>query len=159
MIATTIGMVWTWRAAASGLASTSILARIDAPFASFASFSSTGLSCLHGPHQSAHRSMITGVVRDRSMTRSLKVSSVTSKTAVCPGAGLAARPGGVGRLLLALRGRLPGAEVDGTVNGEVPRLHDSILPHTLGTFVPGLLAAARRVGVAVREGVAECCRP
>ena len=81
MIATTIGMDCAWNAWASrGFASTSILASTHAPFASLASFSSTGLSCLHGPHQSAHRSTITGVVLDRSATSLLKVSSVTSNT-------------------------------------------------------------------------------
>ena len=70
-----------WNAWASrGFASTSILASTQAPAASLASFSSTGLSCLHGPHQSAHRSTMTGVVRDLSATSVLKVSSVTSNT-------------------------------------------------------------------------------
>ena len=103
MIATTIGMDCAWKAWASrGFASTSTLASTQAPLASLASFSSTGLSCLHGPHHSAHRSTITGVVRDRLTTSSLKVSSVTSKTdadacpapasaAPSPGAALAAR--------------------------------------------------------------------
>ena len=139
MIATTIGMDCAWNAWASrGLASTSILASTQAPSASLASFSSTGLSCLHGPHHSAHRSTITGVVRDRSATSLLKVCSVTSMTkadAVTAGAGVAvASVGGAaaGRLLPALRGGLPRAQVDGTVEGEIPRLlHISILPQIL----------------------------
>ena len=140
MIATTIGMDCAWKAWASrGLASTSTLASTQAPLASLASFSSTGLSCLHGPHHSAHRSTITGVVRDRWTTSSLKVSSVTSNTdgRRLPGAGLASlavgRAGGPVRCLLpALGGGLPGTEIDGTVHREVPRLlHVSILPQGL----------------------------
>ena len=93
MTATTMGMLCTCSAALSwGLASTSTLARIHWPAASAASFSSTGESCLHGPHHSAHRSMITGVVRERSTTSVLKVSSVTSMTNP-PSAG-AGPPGG-----------------------------------------------------------------
>ena len=85
MTATTMGMLCTCSAALScGLASTSTLARIHWPPASAASFSSTGESCLHGPHHSAHRSMITGVVRERSTTSVLKVSSVTSMTSPWP---------------------------------------------------------------------------
>ena len=68
------------RRASCGLASTSTLASTQAPSASAASFSSTGDSCLHGPHHSAHRSRITGTSRDRSTTSALKVSSVTSMT-------------------------------------------------------------------------------
>ena len=140
MIATTIGMDCAWNACASrGLASTSIRASTHAPPASLASFSSTGLSCLHGPHQSAHRSTITGVVLDRSATSSLKVSSVTSITkadaglprerrAVASASGL----GGPCRLLPALRGGLSRAKVNGTVHREVPRrLHTSILHQNL----------------------------
>ena len=85
-----MGMLCTCNAALScGLASTSTLARIHWPAASAASFSSTGESCLHGPHHSAHRSMITGVVRERSTTSALKVSSVTSMTSMTrpPSAG------------------------------------------------------------------------
>ena len=61
MTATTIGMLWTCRAALScGLESTSTRASTKAPFASVASFSRIGPSCLHGPHHSAHRSRTTG---------------------------------------------------------------------------------------------------
>ena len=41
------------------------------------------------------------------------------------------RPG-LGGLLLALSGGLPGTEVDGTVNRKIPRLHGSILPYARG---------------------------
>ncbi len=76
---------------------------------------------------------MTGVVRDCSTTRLLKVSSVTSMTAVpCT----AFRPG-LGGLLLALSGGLPGTEVDGTVNRKITRLHVSILPYARGILTSG----------------------
>ena len=79
--AMTIGMLCTWSAARScGFASMSTLASTQSPAASLASFSSTGLSCLQGPHHSAHRSRMTGAERDRSTTSTLNVSSVTSIT-------------------------------------------------------------------------------
>ena len=67
-----------------GLASTSILASTQEPPPSTASFSSTGESCLHGPHQSAQKSITTGVVSDRSSTSVWKVASVTSMTVTAP---------------------------------------------------------------------------
>ena len=79
--AMTIGMLCTCNAARNcGFASISTLASTQSPAASLASFSRTGLSCLHGPHHSAHKSRITGTDRDRSTTSTLKVSSVTSIT-------------------------------------------------------------------------------
>ncbi len=60
-----------------------------------ASFSRIGESCLHGPHHSAQKSMMTGVVIDRSTTSDWKVASVTSMTVTPPGPGPAA-PGGAG---------------------------------------------------------------
>ena len=81
-IAMTIGIDWTWNSCAMrGLASTSTLASTQLPLPSAASFSSTGESCLHGPHQSAHRSTTTGTCMDRSITSDWKVDSVTSTTA------------------------------------------------------------------------------
>src|ERR1022692_429770 len=89
--ATTIGMLCTCRAARScGFASMSTLASTQAPSASAASFSRIGPSCLHGPHHSAHKSMITGTLRDRSTTSALNVSSVTSMT--CPAGGPSSPP-------------------------------------------------------------------
>src|SRR5258708_3526188 len=58
----------------------STLASIQAPSASAASFSSTGPSCLHGSHQSAHRSMITGTLCDLATTSVLSVASEASIT-------------------------------------------------------------------------------
>src|ERR1017187_7839066 len=127
--AMTIGMLWTCSAARScGFASMSTLASTHAPSASMASFSRTGLSCLHGPHHSAHRSRITGADRDRSTTSYVEgflvhIDDVAGLRAVRP---VNARR----RLLAALRGCLPRAQVDGAVERKVPRLlHDSILPH------------------------------
>jgi hypothetical protein len=81
--ALTAGMPCTRSACAIvGLWSTSILARIQEPPPSIASFSSTGESCLHGPHHSAQRSRTTGTSNERSITSAWKVASVTSTTAV-----------------------------------------------------------------------------
>ena len=74
---------------------------------------------------------MTGVVRDRTATSVLKVSSVTSNTNAdaSPVRGRAVGGlGGPGRLLPALRGGLPRAEVNGTVDGEVPRLLHNFYP-------------------------------
>src|SRR4051794_24807252 len=71
--------------ASAGLASTSILASTQEPAPSVASRSSTGESCLHGSHHSAHRSSTTGTWKERSSTSAWKVASVTSTTAL-PGA-------------------------------------------------------------------------
>ena len=67
--ANTAGMLCTWKAWPSrGLASRSTLASSQRPPSAAASRSSTGLSCLHGPHQSAQKSMTTGTVIDWSTT-------------------------------------------------------------------------------------------
>ncbi len=80
--ALTAGMPCTPAAAAScWLESTSILASTHAPPPSAASRSRIGLSCLHGPHHSAQKSMTTGTVIDRSMMSTWKDASVTSMTA------------------------------------------------------------------------------
>src|SRR5690606_12875021 len=68
------------------LLSTSTLASTHEPPPSTASFSSTGESCLHGPHHSAQKSTTTGEVRERSSTSDWKVASVTSITVTPPGA-------------------------------------------------------------------------
>jgi len=47
---------------------------------------------------------------------------------------------GLGRLLPALRGRLPRAQIDGSVKRKISRLHDSILP-----YVHHSLILARRL--------------
>jgi len=85
--ATTIGMDWTPNAwAIRGLASTSTLARTQAPLPASASRSSTGESCLQGPHQVAQRSTTTGTCNDRSRTSAWKLCSVTSMTKGLPSA-------------------------------------------------------------------------
>ena len=91
-----------------GFASTSIFARIHAPRPSAASFSSTGESCLQGPHHSAQRSTTTGTCIERSMTSAWNVSSVTSRTtagaAPPPAAGGATAARGVGGTLRGAAG-------------------------------------------------------
>ena len=83
MTATTVGMDWTRKAAAICCsASTSTFARIQRPPYSTANFSSTGLSCLHGPHQEAHRSTTTGTIWDIPMTSASELASVTSMITV-----------------------------------------------------------------------------
>ena len=62
------------------LLSTSIFASTQEPPPSAASRSSTGESCLHGPHHSAHRSSTTGTWNERSSTSAWKLASVTSTT-------------------------------------------------------------------------------
>ena len=60
-----------WTAAAPGQAPVRVdvdLRKHPPAAAASASFSRIGLSCLHGPHQYAQKSMITGVVNDRSAT-------------------------------------------------------------------------------------------
>ena len=56
-----------------GFSSTLILARINSPAYSSASFSKTGPSTLHGPHQGAQKSTSTGTCCERSRTRVFKI--------------------------------------------------------------------------------------
>src|SRR5262249_57960941 len=109
----TMGMPCTRNIWASlGLASTSILARTHEPPPSTASFSSTGESCLQGPHHSAQKSITTGVVSERSRTSVWNVASVTSTTAIPERAGalpLMTAPGGVEPAELAARPLEPDA--------------------------------------------------
>src|SRR4051794_27704997 len=92
--ALTAGIPWTAAAwAMRWLASTSILARIQEPLPSAASFSRIGESCLHGPHQSAQKSMTTGTSRLFSRTSDWKVASVTSMTVAGPPGPPAPPPG------------------------------------------------------------------
>src|SRR5207248_10732876 len=77
----TVGMLWIWNACESrGFASLSTVASTQAPSASPASFSSSGDSCLQGPHHSAQKSMTTGTANDLSTTSAWKVASVTTVT-------------------------------------------------------------------------------
>ena len=107
--ATTIGIDWARKACDSwGFASTSTLASTSRPPASMTSFSSTGVSCLQGPHHSAQRSMTTGTVRESSSTCG-KVSSVTSITSDGTAAAGVATPAGgsAGRFRSAERSTAP----------------------------------------------------
>ena len=100
--ATTIGIDCTPNAwAIRGFASTSTLARIQVPPPASASRSSTGDSCLHGPHHSAHRSTTTGTSSERSSTSAWNVSSVTSMTHCPVGAAEASAAGAFARAAAA----------------------------------------------------------
>ena len=61
-----------------GSSSTLILASVKRPAYSVSSFSSTGISCLHGPHQGAQKSTSTGVVCEATITSDSKFSVVMS---------------------------------------------------------------------------------
>ncbi len=75
----TVGIERTWKAAAiCGSASTSTFASTKPPPYSAASFSSTGASCLHGPHHPAQKSTSTGTCNERCRTSASKASVVMS---------------------------------------------------------------------------------
>src|SRR6516162_4309936 len=63
-----------------GCFSISILTSLTLPLAALTAFSRTGVSCLHGPHQSAQKSTSTGWRLDSSMTSLTKVCVVVSLT-------------------------------------------------------------------------------
>ena len=71
--------------AISGYSSMFILTSFTAPSAALTSFSSTGVSCLHGPHQGAQKSTSTGTVRDASITSCMKLCVVVSLISPPPG--------------------------------------------------------------------------
>ena len=60
----------------------SILTSFTLPLAAFTTFSSTGVSCLHGPHHSAQKSTSTGWRLDSSITSLTNVWVVVSLTPV-----------------------------------------------------------------------------
>src|SRR6185312_2073572 len=66
----------------SGCLSMSILASFTLPLAPRTAFSSTGVSCLHGPHHVAQKSTSTGWRFDSSMTSAMKACVVVSLTRV-----------------------------------------------------------------------------
>ena len=111
--ATTIGIDCARKPCAScGFASTSTFASTRRPASSVTTFSSTGPSCLHGPHHSAHRSTTTGTLWDSSRICP-NVASVTSTTSgvACPRVGRVPRPRR-GRPV-AQRGQVDGAAQGG----------------------------------------------
>ena len=61
-----------------GFLSMSILTIRTAPLAARTVFSSSGPSCLHGSHQGAQKSTMTGTVREVSITSAMKVRSLLS---------------------------------------------------------------------------------
>src|SRR5215813_13523727 len=73
----------------AGCLSMSILTSLTLPLAALTAFSSTGVSCLQGPHHSAQKSTSTGWRRDSSMTSFMKLSVVVSLTT---GAAVASAP-------------------------------------------------------------------
>ena len=79
--AMTAGIDWmpSWPGMA-GCSSMFILASLTLPLAALTAFSSTGVSCLHGPHQGAQKSTSTGWRFDSSMTSFMKVCVVVSLT-------------------------------------------------------------------------------
>jgi pimeloyl-ACP methyl ester carboxylesterase len=94
------------------LASVSSLASAILPSRSETSFSSTGVSWRHGPHQAAQKSTSTGSSRERSITSCSKVASEVSKITP-PGYGAAesGRPPWVTELTIDSGGvRLSGEE-------------------------------------------------
>jgi hypothetical protein len=119
-----------------GLASTSIFASTQLPAPSTASRSSSGESCLHGQHHSAQKSMMTGVVSDRSSTSVWNVASVTSMTAAPPGAPPAGPAGDAGATGFAGATGLAGAAAAG--GGAVARSR-SALRSTAPRMIDGVL--------------------
>src|SRR5205814_3056070 len=67
-----------------GLSSILTLTIRTAPLVARTVFSRIGPSCLHGPHQGAQKSTITGASNDPSTTSVMKVAVVTSFTAAGP---------------------------------------------------------------------------
>ena len=96
-----------------GCSSMFIFTSFTLPPAAFTTFSSTGVSCLQGPHQGAQKSTSTGRFIDSAITSWRKPAVVVSETRVSPlgwPAGLSARSMVVfssGRLA-GLRGPVPG---------------------------------------------------
>ena len=72
-------------AASSWFSSTLILTSRTMPAASRTSFSSIGPSCLHGPHQGAQKSTITGVCMEASITSAMKLAVSESLIGDPPG--------------------------------------------------------------------------
>src|SRR5271155_1191582 len=64
----------------AGCSSMFILTSLTLPLADFTAFSSTGVSCLHGPHHGAQKSTSTGWRLDSSITSLTKVCVVVSLT-------------------------------------------------------------------------------
>src|SRR5262249_32177877 len=85
--------------AISGFSSMLSLTIRTAPFVARTVFSRIGPSCLHGPHQGAQKSTMTGAANDPSTTSAIKVAVVTSFT------GAAAVPPIIVSLAIALFSR------------------------------------------------------
>src|SRR5829696_4478653 len=72
--------------AISGFSSMLSLTMRTAPLAARTIFSSTGPSCLQGPHQGAQKSTMTGWSNEASTTSAMKLAVVTSLTTAAPAA-------------------------------------------------------------------------
>src|SRR6266851_4001753 len=83
-----------------GCLSMSILTSLTLPLAALTTFSSTGVSCLHGPHHSAQKSTSTGCRLDSSITSFTKACVVVSLTSPCGAVQAARRRQGSGGLVL-----------------------------------------------------------
>src|SRR4051795_9081271 len=81
-----------------GCSSMFILTSLTLPSTALTAFSSTGASCLHGPHQGAQKSTSTGWRRDSCSTSWRKPALVVSFTGLSGGAGLSASIGNLGNL-------------------------------------------------------------
>src|SRR5688500_7095369 len=135
--AMTAGIDWmpSWPAIC-GCSSMFILTSRTLPRAFRTAFSSTGVSCRHGPHQGAQKSTRTGTVRDASSTSARKLCVVVSlmRSPAADGAGcfsplprmrvsaLMVAPFGF-RLIWRSRGRFPSlsARGSGAGNRQDPR--------------------------------------
>ena len=92
--AITAGIDWTPSCPAiSGCSSMFILTSLTLPPAALTAFSSTGVSCLHGPHHGAQKSTSTGWRADSAMTSWRKAAVVVSFTRSSAAAGVWASMG------------------------------------------------------------------
>src|SRR5215207_4311675 len=155
----TDGIPWMRKAAWScGFFSTSTLASSTLPARASAARSSTGVSCLQGPHQSAQKSTTTGTSLERSSTRCSNSCSSTSNTApFCASAltkvrpldhhGLKRRAGTPARRVAQLADRLHHVRslrdlAEQGVVGRQPGVrasdHEELAPRCAGRLVPRL---------------------
>ena len=93
------------------LASMSIFTSFTRPPAARTTFSSVGVSCLHGPHQVAQKSTTTGTVREASMTSRMKV--FWSPSTIIPAGVPAGIPAGIPAGVPAGRLAVPAAAAPG----------------------------------------------
>ena len=107
--AITAGIDWMpiWPGIA-GCSSMFILTSLTLPLAALTTFSSTGVSCLQGPHHGAQKSTSTGWRFDSSMTSLTKLWVVVSL--MRPSAAVASRPRQIQQHCCLILGLTPGGE-------------------------------------------------